>query len=50
MHSILDKLEKTKMIGQTASSEELFPWLLWPAVAMLVLEALVRLLVVRRFP
>lgn len=50
MHTILDKLEKTKMIAQTASTEELFPWFLWPAVAMLVLEALVRVLVVRRFP
>jgi Ca-activated chloride channel family protein len=50
MHAILDRLEKTKMIAQTASNEELFPYFLWPAIAMLVLEALVRLLVVRRFP
>lgn len=50
MHAILDKLEKTKMIAQTASTEELFPYFLWPAIALLVLEALVRLLVLRRFP
>jgi hypothetical protein len=30
--------------------EDLFPFLLMPAVLLLALEALVRLLVVRRFP
>ena len=50
MHSILDSLEKTKFLAQAASMEDLFPLLLGPAVALLVLEALVRLLLLRRFP
>jgi Ca-activated chloride channel family protein len=50
MHSILDSLEKTKFLAQAASMEDLFPMLLGPAVALLVLEALVRLLLLRRFP
>jgi Ca-activated chloride channel family protein len=50
MHSILDSLEKTKFLAQAASMEDLFPLLLTPAVALLFLEALVRLLLLRRFP
>lgn len=50
MHSILDKLEKTKMIGTTAQNEELFPYFLGPAVVLVGLEALVRVLLLRRFP
>jgi len=50
MHHILDSLEKTKFLAQTASSEDLFPWLLAPAVALLMLEALARVLLIRRFP
>lgn len=50
MHAILDRLEKTKIQAQAASYEELFPYLLTPAAALIVLEALVRLLVLRRFP
>jgi Ca-activated chloride channel family protein len=50
MHSILDHLEKTKFESQAASMEDLFPFLLVPAVVLLALEALVRLALVRRFP
>jgi Ca-activated chloride channel family protein len=50
MHAILDSLEKTKFLAQTASSEDLFPWLLAPAVVLLILEALARVLLIRRFP
>jgi Ca-activated chloride channel family protein len=50
MHSILDSLEKTRFVAQAAAMEDLFPMLLAPAVMLLVLEVLVRLVVVRRFP
>jgi Ca-activated chloride channel family protein len=50
MHSILDKLEKTRFEAQAATMEDLFPFLLLPAVALIALEALARLLFVRRFP
>ncbi len=50
MHTILDKLEKTRFESQSATMEDLFPLLLGPAVALLVLEALLRLWLVRRFP
>jgi Ca-activated chloride channel family protein len=50
MHSILDHLEKTKFESQAATMEDLFPFLLVPAVVLLALEALTRLALVRRFP
>ncbi len=50
MHSILDSLEKTKFLAQTAATEDLFPLLLGPAVVLLILEALARMLLIRRFP
>jgi Ca-activated chloride channel family protein len=50
MHAILDRLEKTRFEAQAATMEDLFPLLLVPAVALLALEALVRLVLVRRFP
>jgi Ca-activated chloride channel family protein len=50
MHAILDKLEKTRFEAQAATMEDLFPFLLLPAVGLVALEALVRLLLVRRFP
>jgi Ca-activated chloride channel family protein len=50
MHSILDHLEKTKFESQAAAMEDLFPFLLLPAVVLLAFEALVRLVLVRRFP
>ncbi len=50
MHSILDHLEKTKFESQASALEDLFPFLLVPAVVLVALEALVRLALVRRFP
>jgi Ca-activated chloride channel homolog len=50
MHQILDHLEKTRFEQQAAQMEDLFPFLLIPGVLLLALEAIVRLLVVRRFP
>ena len=50
MHSILDRLEKTKFESQASTMEDLFPFLLVPAVILVALEAIVRLALVRRFP
>ena len=50
MHRILDKLEKTRFEAQTATMEDLFPYFLVPAVFLIALEAIVRVLIVRRFP
>jgi Ca-activated chloride channel family protein len=50
MHRILDSLEKTRFEAQAAQLEDLFPLLLGPAVMLIVLEALCRALLVRRFP
>jgi Ca-activated chloride channel family protein len=50
MHSILDRLEKTRFESQASAMEDLFPFLLVPAVVLVALEALVRLALVRRFP
>ncbi len=50
VHRILDKLEKTRFEQQSATMEDLFSLLLFPAVALIALEALVRLFIVRRFP
>lgn len=50
MHQILDKLEKTRFEAQASTMEDLFPFLLLPAVLLLVFEALIRILIVRRFP
>ncbi|HEY8087614.1 MAG TPA: VWA domain-containing protein [Polyangiaceae bacterium] len=50
MHAILDHLEKTRFEAQASTMEDLFPLLLVPAAVLVALEALVRLLLVRRFP
>jgi Ca-activated chloride channel family protein len=50
MHHILDKLEKTRFEAMSSTMEDLFSFLLLPAVILLGLEALVRVLIVRRFP
>jgi Ca-activated chloride channel family protein len=50
MHAILDRLEKSKIQSQAATIEELFPFFLVPAVLMLAIEALLRVVLVRRFP
>ncbi len=50
MHAILDNLEKTKFSADSGSLEELFSYLLAPAVLLLLLEVLSRVLVAKRFP
>lgn len=49
-HRVLDALEKTKFAGISASYEDLFRFLLFPGVLLLALDALLRVLVLRRFP
>ncbi len=50
MHDILDKLERTRLEGGTSTIEELFPLLLLPGGVLVLLEILVSLLILRRFP
>lgn len=50
MHKILDDLEKTRFEAPTSSFDELFPLLLFPGVALIGLEVLLRALLLRRFP
>ncbi len=50
MHKILDSLEKSKIVGQSGTILELFPWLMWPAILFLALEVLLRVVILRRFP
>jgi Ca-activated chloride channel family protein len=50
MHAILNRLEKTRFEAQAATMEDLFPFLLVPAVLLIALEGLVRILLIRRFP
>ncbi|HVJ21622.1 MAG TPA: VWA domain-containing protein [Polyangiaceae bacterium] len=49
-HDVLDKLEKTKLSASTAHFEELYRFLLLPGVLLLALDAVLRALVLRRFP
>jgi Ca-activated chloride channel family protein len=46
----LNKLEKTKFESSIANYEELFRFWLLPAVVLLALDALLRALLLRRFP
>lgn len=50
VHDVLDTLEKTQFAATVASYEELFGFLLLPGVLLLGCEALLRALVLRRFP
>ena len=50
MHDVLDRLEKTRFEASAASFEDLFPLLLLPGVLLVALDALLRALVMRRFP
>ena len=50
LHDVLDRLEKTVFEATIASYEDLFPLLLLPAALLIALEALLRSLVLRRFP
>ena len=49
-HDVLDKLEKTKLEAIATHYEDLFALFLFPGVALLSVEALLRSLVLRRFP
>jgi Ca-activated chloride channel family protein len=49
-HEVLNKLEKTKFESSIATYEELFRFLLLPAVMLLALDALLRAVFLRRFP
>jgi Ca-activated chloride channel family protein len=50
MHAVLDRLDKTRFESSVASFEELFALLLVPGVALVALDALLRALLLRRFP
>lgn len=50
LHDVLDKLERTQFEASMASYEELFAFLLVPGVLLLGLDALIRSLLLRRFP
>lgn len=50
MHAILDRLEKTSFQASAARVEELFPRLLVPAVLLVLLDVLLRVVVLRRAP
>jgi Ca-activated chloride channel family protein len=50
MHAVLDQLEKTKFESSRQSFEDLFPFLLFPGVGLVALDALLRALILRRFP
>lgn len=50
MHDILDTLEKTRFEASVAHHEDLFALLLIPGVLLIGLEALLRALLLRRFP
>lgn len=50
MHAVLDQLEKTRFEASIASFEDLFPFLLVPGVFLIGLDALLRSLLLRRFP
>lgn len=49
-HDVLNKLEKTKFESSVATYEELFRFMLLPAVMLLALDALLRAVLLRRFP
>jgi Ca-activated chloride channel homolog len=50
LHDVLDRLEKTKFEASIASYEDLYWFFLLPGVLLLALDALLRALVLRRFP
>ena len=49
-HDVLDRLEKTKFEANIATYEDLYRFLLLPGVLLLAADALLRSLVLRRFP
>jgi len=49
-HAILDQLERSEIEDQGRVYGELYPALLWPALMLLLLEMLVSVFIVRRWP
>lgn len=49
-HDALNRLEKSKLSASSAHYEELYRFLLLPGVLLIALDALLRALVLRRFP
>jgi Ca-activated chloride channel homolog len=49
-HDVLNKLEKTRFEASIASYEDLYRFLLLPGVLLLAFDALLRALLLRRFP
>ncbi|MFV8752076.1 VWA domain-containing protein [Nannocystaceae bacterium ST9] len=47
--ALLDELEKSEIAGEQIRAE-LFAWLVWPALALLLLDAILRNTRLRRFP
>jgi len=50
LHDVLNRLEKTKFESASATFEDLYRYLLVPGVLLIALEAMLRALVLRRFP
>jgi Ca-activated chloride channel homolog len=50
MHTILDRLEKTRFSAQSSTLEDLFQYFLIPFAALIALEAILRVFALRRFP
>ena len=50
LHDVLDRLEKTKFEAHVATFEDLYRYLLLPGVLLLALDAVMRALILRRFP
>lgn len=50
MHQILDRLTKTRFEAAAGDVVERFPLALFPGVALVLIEALLRAIVLRRFP
>ncbi|MCA9610345.1 MAG: VWA domain-containing protein [Myxococcales bacterium] len=49
-HQILDRLERSEIEDTGRVFGELFPALVWPAVLLLLLEVILRMVVLRRWP
>ena len=51
IYDVIDKLEKSEVKSRTYTSyNELFPWFVWPALFLLLLEILLSNTVFRRIP
>jgi Ca-activated chloride channel homolog len=50
LHDVLNRLEKTKFEAHVATFEDLYRYLLLPGVLLIALDAVIRALVLRRFP